>query len=106
MQSPKSIHLEDDIHLQLNEIRFNLKKIGIEKTLYEIHDVAVRYGIDKTFNVIEEKENKDQEYINFTKLSNDSNLNIQLKEIQTRLKKSEIEKILVEIHKVSKKVGK
>jgi len=52
MQSPKSIHLEDDMHLQLNEIRFNLKKIGIEKTLYEIHDVALRNGIKNTFEII------------------------------------------------------
>jgi len=56
MQSTKSIHLKNDVHLQLNEIRFNLKKIGIEKTLYEIHNVAVRHGIDNTFEIIKEGE--------------------------------------------------
>lgn len=52
----KSIHLEDDIHLKLNEIRFKLKEIGIEKTLYEIHDVIMRYGIDKAIEIIKNNE--------------------------------------------------
>ncbi len=56
MQSQKSIHLKDDIHLQLSEIQFKLKKIGIEKTLYEINDVAIRHGINNTFEFIKNGE--------------------------------------------------
>ncbi len=63
MQSPKSIHLEDDIHLQLSEIRFELKKIGIEKTLYEINDVAVRHGIDNTLEFIKNNKLNEKESI-------------------------------------------
>lgn len=52
----KSVHLEDDVHLKLKEIRFNLERVGIEKTLYQIHDVAIRHGIDNAFEIIKNEE--------------------------------------------------
>lgn len=56
-RSPKSIHLEDDVHMKLNEIQFNLKKIGIEKSLKYICDISIRKGIDNTFEFIRDSEN-------------------------------------------------
>jgi len=56
----KSIHLKDDMYLQLNEIKFDLKKIGIEKTLYEIHGIALRNGIKNTFEIIKQNKNKEE----------------------------------------------
>ncbi len=55
-KSPKSIHIKDDLHLKLKEIRFNLEKVGIERSLNYIHDIAVRCGIDNAFEFIKNSE--------------------------------------------------
>lgn len=56
-RSPKSIHLEDDIHLKLNEIQFDLKKVGIEKSLKYICDISIRVGINNTLKFVKDSEN-------------------------------------------------
>lgn len=52
----KTVHLEHDVYIKLNEIQLDLKKINIKKTIYQIHDVAIRHGIDNTFEIIKNEE--------------------------------------------------
>ena len=56
MKPNKSIHLKDDTHLKLSRIQFQLKEIGIEKTLYQILDISIHHGIDNTLEFIKNSE--------------------------------------------------
>ena len=53
----KTITLEDDIHIKLSEIQLNLRKIGIEEKMHNICDIAIRYGIDNAFEIINKNKN-------------------------------------------------
>lgn len=56
----KTIKLEDDIHIKLSEIQLNLRKVGIEITLREVCDTAVRCGIDNVFEIIKHEDYLDK----------------------------------------------
>jgi len=56
MKPNKSIHLNEDTHLELSRIQFQLKEIGIEKTLYQIIDISIHHGIGNTFEFIKNSE--------------------------------------------------
>ena len=56
MKPNKSIHLNNDTHLKLSRIQFQLKEIGIEKTLYQILDILIHHGIDDIFVIIKNSE--------------------------------------------------
>lgn len=46
----KTIHISDAVYSKLNEIKLELKKIGVELTLHQIIDISYKCGIE---NVIE-----------------------------------------------------
>lgn len=52
----KTIKIDDNISILLREVQIQLEKVGIEKTLVQIHRVAIIEGITKTFDVIKEGE--------------------------------------------------
>ncbi len=48
----KTVRLENDTHMMMKDIQLKLAKLRIRKTMPEINDAALRYGIDNVFEVL------------------------------------------------------
>ncbi len=48
----KTVRLENDTHMMMKDIQLELAKLRIRKTMPEINDAALRYGIDNVFEVL------------------------------------------------------
>lgn len=46
----KTVAIDDDVHIRLLEIQFNLKKIGVDIKMPVITKFAILYGVDNAFD--------------------------------------------------------
>ena len=54
MIETKTVVLKNDVHIRLCRIQLDLREIGIKETIQNICDVAIKDGINNTFELIKQ----------------------------------------------------